>query len=180
MSKSKVFIVKYSYRDDDFEFYDKTIFVTEDEEVAKKYCEKFIRIVKKWQQIYYRITNSSCVYGDFYDKCCERYDMLSRIISCTYEVTGKRQFTKKEVYIVYYYKVRNIDHTLVELFATLDESKAKDYCEKFNRIRIKVWDFYENLASDPNISDDCFNIFNPRLSRIEDSSKCQYRKILIR
>jgi hypothetical protein len=52
-----IFIVKYTHGDWDG-FVRVNVFATYDEEIAKAYCEKFNRILKKWKSYWAQYVNS--------------------------------------------------------------------------------------------------------------------------
>ena len=86
---------------------------------------------------------------------------------------------QKEMYIVKYSFGHSLDNGAAILFVTDTEQKAKNYCNKFNRI-LKKWKKYHNkCAKQLWLRNDDFNKFE-RWYQLKMINECFYNKIELR
>lgn len=86
--KQKIYLVRYyggSYEDS----YDAVIFATTSESKAKKYSQRFNRILKKWKEYYSQFEEVKygsilCIKDEYIDKF-DRWNKLCRVSRCYYQ-----------------------------------------------------------------------------------------------
>ena len=86
--KEKLFIISFSasYYED---YHDCNLFVTDDIEVALKYCAKFNTMLKRWKDYFNEVVWSDEENYDekkFYDRACQIYE----VHRCKMEMIEKR------------------------------------------------------------------------------------------
>lgn len=94
MKEKQMYIVKYcggSYDD----FYDHTIFVTDNKKTATNYVKKFNSILKKWKDYYNQYTSTEefaidWIKDEYSDKYFDRWYSLRAVTKCYYEKVEKR------------------------------------------------------------------------------------------
>lgn len=88
MKNDTYYLVKYcggSYDD----YYNATIFVTNNKIIAMKYVSKFNRILKKWKKYYEQFETNELgmkwIADEYVEKYFNRWDSLQNITKCYYE-----------------------------------------------------------------------------------------------
>jgi hypothetical protein len=66
------------------DFFRTILFITQNEQKAQEYCEKFNKIVEKWRAFYNQFQESEYELKPEYEEYFERWHHLNQITLCTY------------------------------------------------------------------------------------------------